>query len=74
MEWIESRVGNCENEIHAIKKEIWHGNGHPSLITRVTVMERCIEQMSNNLRWLVRLAVGTFLTGLAAFILGLVKH
>jgi hypothetical protein len=49
-----------------IEKDIWFGNGKPGLTTRMALMEDCVEKISDNLKWFVRLTVASILTALAS--------
>lgn len=51
---------------------MWHGNGKPGMTTRMEVVEGIVADIKNSLRWIVRLLVATFLTGVAGVIVAIV--
>lgn len=65
--------GACPHEvtIKRIEKDMYYGNGKPGMTTRMATMEDCTERIDNSLRWIVRLLVGSFISGVAAVIVAL---
>jgi hypothetical protein len=53
-------------------KDLYHGNGKPGLTTRMAMMEDTMRKLSENLKWIVRLLIGTLITGVATMIIMLV--
>jgi hypothetical protein len=68
-------MSDIEHRLQRLETDMWFGNGpeHLSITARLAVMEDCVEKMANNMRWALRLILGVFATGLATFILEMVK-
>lgn len=61
-----------ERTILRIEQDMYYGNGKPGMTTRMESMETCVGRIDSSLRWIVRLLVGSFVSGLAAIIVALV--
>jgi len=66
-------AGTCPHThtIVRLEKDMYHGNGKPGMTTRMEVMEGIVADIKNSLRWIVRLLVATFLTGVAGVIVAI---
>lgn len=66
--------GTCPHDaiVLRLEKDMYFGNGKPGMTTRMAAVETITEQIAGSLRWIVRLLVGTFLTGVAGIIVALV--
>ncbi len=66
--------GTCPHKdiVLRLEKDMYFGNGKPGMTTRMAAQETITEQIASSLKWIVRLLVGTFLSGIAGIIVALV--
>ena len=66
--------GSCPHTatINQLEKDMYHGNGKPGMTTRMAQVETITERIDGSLKWIVRLLVGTLLTGVVSIIVALV--
>lgn len=74
MEAAEHRLRELEGMVKRHDRDLYVGNGKPSITTRVAIMEECVSGIRKNLRQITWLLMSTFATALATIIVTLVMR
>ena len=70
----QSRTGESET-VNRLARDMWYGDArNPGMTERMALVETWQKDISGNLRWMTRLIVGTFVTGIVSIIVEIVIH